>query len=63
MRVLGTAGHVDHGKSALVEVLTGINPDRLQEEKARGMPIDLGLAWLRLPDGEILSVACWGRWN
>ena len=50
MRVLGTAGHVDHGKSALVEVLTGINPDRLQEEKDRGMTIDLGFAWLRLPD-------------
>ena len=56
MRVLGTAGHVDHGKSTLVEVLTGINPDRLQEEKDRGMTIDLGFAWLRLPDGEMLSV-------
>jgi selenocysteine-specific elongation factor len=54
--VIGTAGHVDHGKSTLVQALTGIDPDRLQEEKARGMTIDLGFAWLRLPGGEEISI-------
>ncbi|MCB0131770.1 MAG: selenocysteine-specific translation elongation factor, partial [Caldilineaceae bacterium] len=49
MRVIGTAGHVDHGKSTLVRALTGIDPDRLKEEKARGMTIDLGFAWIDLP--------------
>jgi len=49
MRVIGTAGHVDHGKSTLVRVLSGIDPDRLQEEKKRGMTIDLGFAWIELP--------------
>src|SRR5262245_7069883 len=44
--VIGTAGHIDHGKSALVQALTGIDPDRLQEEKARGITIDLGFAHL-----------------
>ncbi len=48
-RVVGTAGHVDHGKSTLVRALTGIDPDRLKEEKAREMTIDLGFAWLTLP--------------
>jgi len=48
MRVIATAGHVDHGKSALVQALSGINPDRLAEEKARGMTIDLGFAWIEL---------------
>ncbi|RMG72529.1 MAG: selenocysteine-specific translation elongation factor, partial [Chloroflexi bacterium] len=48
MRVIGTAGHVDHGKSTLVQRLTGIDPDRLQEEKQRQMTIDLGFAWLTL---------------
>lgn len=48
MRVIGTAGHIDHGKSSLVQALTGINPDRLPEEKARGMTIELGFAWLEL---------------
>src|SRR5512138_3969252 len=48
MFVIGTAGHVDHGKSTLVEALTGIDPDRLAEEKAREMTIDLGFAWLDL---------------
>ena len=48
MFVIGTAGHVDHGKSTLVQALTGIDPDRLAEEKAREMTIDLGFAWLRL---------------
>jgi selenocysteine-specific elongation factor len=49
--VIGTAGHVDHGKSALVHALTGIDPDRLAEEKARGLTIDLGFAWTTLPSG------------
>ena len=49
MFVLGTAGHIDHGKSVLVHALTGIDPDRLAEEKERGMTIDLGFAWLKLP--------------
>lgn len=48
MFVIGTAGHVDHGKSTLVKALTGIDPDRLAEEKAREMTIDLGFAWLDL---------------
>ncbi len=52
MRVIGTAGHVDHGKSTLVEALTGINPDRLKEEQEREMTIDLGCAWIRLPSGQ-----------
>ena len=52
MYVIGTAGHVDHGKSTLVRALTGIDPDRLAEEKAREMTIDLGFAWLQLGDGE-----------
>src|SRR4051795_12227622 len=54
--VIGTAGHVDHGKSTLVKALTGIDPDRLAEEKARAMTIDLGFAWLTLPDGQTVSV-------
>lgn len=49
MRVIGTAGHVDHGKSTLVQALSGIDPDRLAEEKKRGMTIDLGFAWIDLP--------------
>jgi selenocysteine-specific elongation factor len=49
--VIGTAGHVDHGKSTLVRALTGIDPDRLAEEKAREMTIDLGFAWVVLPSG------------
>lgn len=56
MRVIGTAGHVDHGKSTLVKRLTGIDPDRLAEEKAREMTIDLGFAWLTLPSGETLGI-------
>jgi selenocysteine-specific elongation factor len=54
--VIGTAGHVDHGKSALVQALTGIDPDRLREEKERGMTIDLGFAWLKLPSGREVSI-------
>ena len=56
MYVIGTAGHVDHGKSVLVQALTGINPDRLPEEKERGMTIDLGFAWLKLPGGQEVSI-------
>ena len=56
MYVIGTAGHVDHGKSLLVQALTGIDPDRLAEEKARGMTIDLGFAWLALPSGNEVSI-------
>src|SRR5437762_9664883 len=56
MRVIGTAGHVDHGKSTLIRALTGIDPDRLQEEKERGMTIDLGFAWLRLSNDVEVSI-------
>ncbi|HHV63388.1 MAG TPA: selenocysteine-specific translation elongation factor [Firmicutes bacterium] len=54
--VLGTAGHVDHGKTTLTKALTGIDTDRLKEEKARGMTIDLGFAPFRLPSGRIVSI-------
>lgn len=54
--VIGTAGHVDHGKSTLVRALTGIDPDRLAEERQREMTIDLGFAWFRLPGGREVSV-------
>ena len=56
MYVIGTAGHVDHGKSRLVRALTGIDPDRLAEEKLRGLTIDLGFAWLTLPSGREVSI-------
>ncbi|MFC2058625.1 selenocysteine-specific translation elongation factor [Chloroflexota bacterium] len=56
MFVLGTAGHVDHGKSVLVRALTGIDPDRLPEEQERGMTIDLGFAWLKLPSEREVSI-------
>ena len=49
MHVVATAGHVDHGKSTLITALTGIDPDRFAEEKARGLTIDLGFAWMSLP--------------
>ena len=49
--IIGTAGHVDHGKSLLIKALTGIDTDRLKEEKKRGITIDLGFAWLDLPNG------------
>jgi selenocysteine-specific elongation factor len=52
LRVVATAGHVDHGKSALIVKLTGIDPDRLAEEKRRGLTIDLGFAWATLPSGQ-----------
>ncbi len=51
IRVVGTAGHVDHGKSSLIRALTGTDPDRLREERERGMTIDLGFAWLTTPSG------------
>ncbi len=56
VRVIGTAGHVDHGKSVLVKALTGIDPDRLKEEKEREMTIDLGFAWFTLPSGLVVSI-------
>ena len=55
MRVIGTAGHVDHGKSTLVKALTGTHPDRLKEEQAREMTIELGFAWFTLPGGAFLT--------
>ncbi len=54
--VLGTAGHIDHGKSALVKALTGTDPDRLPEEKERGVTIELGFAQLALPSGRTMGV-------
>ena len=54
--VLGTAGHIDHGKSALVKALTGTDPDRLEEEKRRGITIELGFAQMVLPDGTRMGV-------
>ena len=56
MAIIGTAGHIDHGKSALIQALTSINPDRLPEEKMREMTIDLGFAWLRTSSGEAVGI-------
>jgi selenocysteine-specific elongation factor len=56
MFVIGTAGHIDHGKSVLIQALTGIDPDRLPEEKERGMTIDLGFAWMKLPSGQEVGI-------
>ena len=53
--IVGTAGHIDHGKTALVRALTGVDTDRLKEEKARGISIDLGFAYCRAPDGDVLG--------
>src|SRR5215831_6567383 len=55
MHVIATAGHVDHGKSALLRALTGMEPDRWALERQRGLTIDLGYAWMRLPSGESLA--------
>jgi selenocysteine-specific elongation factor len=55
MQVIATAGHVDHGKSALVRALTGMEPDRWAEERRRGLTLDLGFAWLTLPGGQRLA--------
>lgn len=54
--IVGTAGHIDHGKTSLVKALTGIDTDRLQEEKRRGITIELGFAHLQLPDGTVAGV-------
>jgi len=56
MFILGTAGHIDHGKTALIYALTSIDTDRLPEEKERGMTIDLGFAWMKLPSGEKIGI-------
>ena len=56
MRVIGTAGHVDHGKSTLIAALTGTHPDRLKEEQEREMTIELGFGWMVLPDGEEVGI-------
>lgn len=56
MRVIGTAGHVDHGKSTLIAALTGTHPDRLKEEQEREMTIELGFGWMFLPDGEEIGI-------
>ena len=53
--IVGTAGHIDHGKTSLVRALTGVDTDRLKEEKARGISIDLGFAYLPAPDGAVLG--------
>jgi len=54
--ILGTAGHVDHGKTTLIKAMTGINTDRLKEEQERGLTIDIGFAHLRLPSGRIIGI-------
>ncbi len=54
--VIGTAGHIDHGKSTLIRALTGIDPDRRKEEKERGMTIDSGLRLLKLPSGREVGI-------
>ncbi|MGH7373902.1 MAG: GTP-binding protein, partial [Candidatus Rokuibacteriota bacterium] len=54
--VAGTAGHIDHGKTSLVKALTGTDTDRLPEEKARGITIDLGFAFLEEPDGLVIEI-------
>jgi len=56
MRVIGTAGHVDHGKSTLIAALTGTHPDRLKEEQAREMTIELGFGWMTLPNDEEIGI-------
>ena len=54
--IIGTAGHVDHGKTCLIKALTGIDTDRLEEEKKRGITIELGFAYLTLPDGSRVGI-------
>jgi selenocysteine-specific elongation factor len=56
VQVIATAGHVDHGKSTLVRALTGMEPDRWEEERRRGLTIDLGFAWTTLPSGRVVAV-------
>jgi selenocysteine-specific elongation factor len=53
--IIGTAGHIDHGKTSLVKALTGVDADRLKEEKERGITVDLGFAYKKLPDGDVLG--------
>ena len=55
-KLIGTAGHVDHGKTSLIRALTGIDADRLPEEKARGMTIDIGFAYVDLPEFGRVSI-------
>ena len=54
--IIGTAGHIDHGKTTLIKALTGRDTDRLKEEKARGITIDLGFTWMDLTDGERVGI-------
>src|SRR6476659_8178567 len=54
--IIGTAGHIDHGKTSLVRALTGVDTDRLKEEKERGITIELGFAHLALPSGRVVGV-------
>ncbi|MBR6625235.1 MAG: 50S ribosome-binding GTPase, partial [Mailhella sp.] len=54
--IMGTAGHIDHGKTSLVRALTGIDCDRLEEEKRRGITIELGFAYADMPDGTRLGI-------
>jgi selenocysteine-specific translation elongation factor len=70
--IIATAGHVDHGKTTLLQAITGVNADRLPEEKARGMTIDLGYAYWPQPDGwDLLTFpdtksfcpTCWRGWG
>lgn len=71
--IIGTAGHVDHGKTCLIRALTGIDTDRLKEEKKRGITIELGFAWMDFPKGERVGIVdvpghekfvkiCWQVW-
>ena len=60
--IIATAGHVDHGKTKLIEAITGVNSDRLPEEKNRGMSIDLGFAYRDLGNGLILFLEDWVEW-
>lgn len=71
--IIATAGHVDHGKTTLLQAITGVNADRLPEEKSRGMTIDLGYAYWPQPDGRVLGfidvpghekfcLTCWRAW-
>src|SRR5580692_8298539 len=54
--IVGTAGHIDHGKTSLVRALTGVDTDRLKEEKVRGISIELGYAYTSLPNGDVLGL-------
>ncbi len=56
--IVGTAGHIDHGKTTLIRALTGVDTDRLKEEKARGISIELGYAYVPRPDGASYT-RCW----